>query len=65
MPRYRIMNRITREWWEEEAPSAQEACKKAGWMVGDCWVRQYSPKGLGGWKSPEDAPELGRLKRRI
>jgi len=65
MPRYRIMNRITKEWWEGEAPSAQEACKKAGWMVGDCWVRQYSPKGLGGWKSPEDAPELGRLKRRI
>lgn len=65
MPRYRIMNRITKEWWEGEAPSAQAACKKAGWMVGDCWVRQYSPKGLGGWKSPEDAPELGRLKRRI
>jgi len=51
-------------WWEGEAPSAQEACKKAGWMVGDCWVRQYSSRGLGGWKSPKDAPELGRLKRR-
>ena len=39
MNRYRIMNRITKEWWEGEASSAQEACQKAGWMIGDCWVR--------------------------
>lgn len=34
MKRYRIMNRITKEWWEGEANSAQEACQKAGWL--DC-----------------------------
>ena len=56
---YRIMNRITRVWWDGEADSAQEACEKAGWLIGDCWVRQYSPKGAGGWKKPADAPELG------
>ena len=63
MPRYRVMHRINKMWWEGEAPSAQEACQKAGWIVGDCWVRQYSSKGMGGWKLPDDNPELGRLKR--
>lgn len=61
MKTYRIMNRISREWWEGEAESAQEACQKAGWMIGDCWVRQYSSKA--GWKKPDDAPELGSLER--
>ncbi|MQY60593.1 hypothetical protein GH153_01965 [bacterium] len=60
MPRYRVMHRVSKLWWEGEAPSAQEACQKAGWMVRDCWVRQYSSKGSGGWKVPDDNPELGR-----
>lgn len=64
MPLYRIMNRVTKEWWEGMASSAFTACHKAGWMIAYCWVRQYSPKGLGGWKLPDDAPELGRQKRR-
>lgn len=50
MPLYRIMNRVTREWWEGSAASAQEACKEAGWMIGDCWVRERTP--LYGWKKP-------------
>jgi hypothetical protein len=45
---YRIMNRATKEWREIKASSAQEACEKAGWMVGDCWVREYTQRG--GWK---------------
>jgi len=57
--RYRIMNRITREWWEGEANSAHEACQLAGWLIGDCWVRQYSPRGAGGWKKPDSATGLG------
>lgn len=65
MKKYRIMNRITKEWWEGEADSAQEACNKAGWLIGDCWVRQYSSKGCGGWKKPDDAPQLGEMKRRF
>ena len=58
--RYRIMNRITNQWWNGEADSAQEACRLAGWLIGQCWVRQYSAKGAGGWKNPDDAPELGK-----
>jgi hypothetical protein len=48
------MNRITQGWWEGEADSAQEACEKAGWLIGNCWVRQYSTKGSGGWKTPDE-----------
>ena len=60
--RYRIMNRITQNWWEGEANSAQEACQMAHWPISECWVRQYSTKGCGGWKKPDDAPELGKRK---
>lgn len=70
MNQYRIMNRITRQWWDGEAESAHEAYQKAGWPVADCWVRQYVPphrdprkdSGMhyGGWKKPDDAPELGK-----
>jgi len=49
------MSRITGQWWEGEANSAQEACGQAGWIIGDCWVRQYYPKR--GWKKPEKAEE--------
>jgi len=69
MNRYRIMNLITKEWWDGSANSAHEACQQAGWLVGDCWVRQFIPPGpaplrpsgryCGGWKKPTDAPELG------
>jgi len=52
MARYRIMNRITKQWWDGEADSAQQACEKAGWLIGDCWVRQeLSP---GGWGKPRE-----------
>lgn len=61
MKPYRIMNRISKEWWEGEAESAQEACDQAGWFIGDCWVRNKTPvvsdptsesghRG-GGWKT--------------
>lgn len=49
---YRIMNRVTKKFWEGEANSAQEACEKAGWMIGNCWVRvNTSPTG---WGKPEE-----------
>ena len=53
MKTYRIMNRITKQWWEGEAQSAQEACQKAGWMIGDCWVRIRTP-GQGWGKIREE-----------
>jgi len=52
MKTYRIWNRVTQEWREGEASSAQEACQKAGWMPGDCWVREKTPKG--GWGKPKE-----------
>lgn len=58
---YRGMNRLTGQWWEGEAESATQACNKAGWIIGDCWVRERTPvvadpaadsghRG-GGWKN--------------
>jgi len=38
MKEYWVKNRITKEIVKVEANSAQEACEKAGWMIGDCWV---------------------------
>lgn len=46
MKTYRIWNRVTREWWEGEASSAQEACNKAGWLIGNCWVRERTQAQL-------------------
>ncbi|MBA7684293.1 hypothetical protein ES703_92684 [subsurface metagenome] len=40
---YRLYNRITKSWWEGQAASAQEACLKAGWLIGDTWVRVRTP----------------------
>lgn len=36
MPRYRVRNRITGEVWQAEAPFAQDACERLGWMIGHC-----------------------------
>ena len=36
---YRIQNRITKEEQTITADSAQEACQKLGWQIGNCWVR--------------------------
>ncbi len=39
MPLYRITNRITKETCQVEAPFAQDACERLGWVIGDCYVR--------------------------
>ena len=36
---YTIRNRITGEEVTIGADSAQEACQKLGWMIGDCYVQ--------------------------
>jgi len=38
MPTYRVTNRVTRERAEVEAPYAQTACERVGWMIGNCFV---------------------------
>lgn len=35
---YKVANRYTHERATITAGSAQEACAKAGWMIGDCWI---------------------------
>ena len=37
---YRITNRITKESGQAYAPSAQDACQRLGWMIGDCFVQE-------------------------
>ena len=39
MPRYRITNQVTKEAFEVEAPFAQVACERSGWMMGNCYIQ--------------------------
>lgn len=39
MPRYRIVNRVTKEQAEVEAPYAQTACEWLGWPIAICYVQ--------------------------
>lgn len=59
---YRIQNNKTGDWWDGEATGAKDACREAGWPMSVCWVRQ---KSNGGWKNPEDQPELGKATRKF
>ena len=36
---YQVQNRITKEEHTIAADSAQEACEKLGWNIGNCWIR--------------------------
>ena len=38
MPTYRITNRVTKERAQVEAPFAQVACERLGWLIGNCHV---------------------------
>ena len=61
MKQYRLYHRTLKEFRHEETESAQEACQKVGWLIGDVWVRELTPivrdptsesghRG-GGWKN--------------
>ena len=43
MKKYRLYHRSHKLFKDIEAESAQEACEKAGWLIGDCWVRELTP----------------------
>ncbi|MBC7235012.1 MAG: hypothetical protein H5T69_04160 [Chloroflexi bacterium] len=50
MARYNVMNRITHEQaFGVQADSAQEACARCGWLIGDCYVKRIGdmPRGDG------------------
>ena len=38
MKHYRITVRSTKERYELTAPSAQEACERMGYQIGECYV---------------------------
>lgn len=38
--RYRITNRASSQTCEASAFSADQACRKLGWMIGDCHVQE-------------------------
>lgn len=38
--RFRVTNRITHQTYEASAFSADEACKKLGWVIGDCFIEE-------------------------
>jgi len=60
MKKYRLYHRVLREFRNVDADAAQAACEKVGWMIGDVWVREYTPTvedpgsesghKYGGWK---------------
>jgi len=37
---YIIENRVWHLQFEVTANSAQEACEKLGWLIGDCYVKE-------------------------
>ena len=38
--RYEITHRVLKLTGQASALSADEACRKLGWMIGDCYVRE-------------------------
>ena len=38
--KYFVQNRVLKGGGYVEANSAQEACEKLGWMIGDCYVEE-------------------------
>lgn len=54
---YRLMHRVTSQFRDVEAASAQEACQAVGWLIGDVWVREHTetrrdPKSESGFRYP-------------
>lgn len=44
MTLYRLFHRVKKIFQDIEAESAQEACQKVDWLIGDVWVRKL-PRG--------------------
>lgn len=41
---YEVTNRVTGERRVVAAKSAQEACEQEGWLIGDCYVQEQTPR---------------------
>lgn len=40
LTRYQITNRVTNQTYQASAFSADEACRKLGWVIGDCYIKE-------------------------
>jgi len=38
--RYQVTNMVTQQTYQASAFSADEACRKLNWMIGDCHVKE-------------------------
>jgi len=43
--RYMISHRATNQTYQASAFSADEACRKLGWLIGDCFVEELEGRG--------------------
>jgi len=43
--RYQVTNRVTQQTYQASAFSADEACRKLGWLIGNCHVKILSKGG--------------------
>ncbi len=43
--RYQVTNRVTKQTYKVSAFSADDACRKLGWVIGDCHVKILSIGG--------------------
>ena len=41
---YEVTHRETGEKSYQAAQTAEDACKQAGWLIGDCFIREEKPK---------------------
>jgi len=41
MPLYQVTNKIMKETYQVEAPFAQDACERLGWMIDACSVELF------------------------
>ncbi len=52
MKLYRLFHRVLKKFRDVEADSAQEACQKVGWLIGDTWVREETRgQYANGWRN--------------
>ena len=52
MKRYRLWHRVYKEFCDVTADSAQKACDKVGWLIGDTWVREETRgQYANGWRN--------------
>jgi len=52
MKQYRLFHRVLKIFQDVYANSAQEACQKVGWLIGDTWVRDETQgQYANGWRN--------------